>query len=264
MGVKKNITYCFIMLLCIPLQANEAVQNQKIEVGIDEQLDSYIPMDLEFKNADGEPVKLGDIIDRPVLLSLVYYECPGICNPLLTELAATIDKVELAPYEDFKMLSISFDHRETPKIAKRWKKNYLAAINREFPNDSWNFLTGDSVTIKKLTDAVGFYFKRDGDDFSHAGSVIAISPEGKITRYIFGTTFNQFDLKMALIDAEAGKSNPTIAKVLQFCFSYDREGRTYTLNITRIIGTVMLLAVGVFLSVLVFKKKKDKSKKVDV
>jgi protein SCO1/2 len=252
------------MFLCGSLQASEAIQEQKIDVGIDEQLDSYIPLDLEFMKADGEPVKLGELIDRPVLLSLVYYECPGICNPLLTELAVTIDKVELAPYEDFRMLSISFDHRETPQIAARWKKNYLAAIKRDFPNDSWNFLTGDSVTIKKLTDAVGFYFKRDGDDFSHAGSVIAISPEGKITRYIFGSTFNQFDLKMALIDAEAGKSNPTIAKVLQFCFSYDREGRTYTLNITRIIGTVMLLAVGMFLSVLLFKKKKDKSKKVNV
>ncbi len=246
------------MLYVFSAQVGASSQDAKIEVGIDEKLDSYLPLELEFKNADGETVKLEDIIDRPVLLSLVYYECPGICNPLLTELAATIDKVDLAPYEDFKMLSISFDYRETPKIALRWKKNYLSSIKRNFPNDSWNFLTGDSVTIKKLTDAVGFYFKRDGDDFSHAGCVIAISPKGKITRYIFGATFNKFDLKMALIDAEAGKSSPTIAKILQFCFSYDREGRTYTLNITRIIGTVMLLAVGMFLSVLLFKKKKEK------
>ena len=256
--MKRLLTYCFIMLYVFSAQVGASSQDAQIEVGIDEKLDSYLPLELEFKNADGESVKLGDIIDRPVLLSLVYYECPGICNPLLTELAAAIDKVDLAPYEDFKMLSISFDHRETPEIALRWKKNYLSSIKRNFPNDSWNFLTGDSVTIKKLTNAVGFYFRRDGDDFSHAGSVIAISPDGKITRYIFGTTFNKFDLKMALIDAEAGKSSPTIAKMLQFCFSYDREGRTYTLNITRIIGTVMLLAVGMFLSVLLFKKKKEK------
>ncbi len=142
-------------------------------------------------------------------------------------------------------------------IAANWKRNYLTSIGDQFPADAWTFLTGDSISIKKLTDAVGFYFKPDGEEYLHAGTVISISPEGKISRYLFGPTFNPFDIKMALLDAQSGKTNPTISKVLQFCFSYDPAGRAYTLNITRIIGSLMLLSLGVFLTVLVLKKKKD-------
>jgi protein SCO1/2 len=254
--MKRLLTYFNLIICAILLQLSLFAQEKKIEVGIDEKLDSILPLELEFTNSSNEKVKLKDIINKPILLSLVYYECPGICSPLLTELAWTIDRMDLAPLEDFKVLTISFDHDETPEIAAKWKRNYLASLRRNFPEEAWTFLIGDSLTIRALTDAVGFYFKPDGDDFLHAGAVISISPEGKVSRYIFGTQFNPFDLKMALIDAESGKSSPTIAKVLQFCFSYDPEGRNYTLNITRIIGTFMLLSVLVFLGVLIFKKKK--------
>ncbi len=230
---------------------------KQIDVGVDEKLGDYLPMDAIFQNSDGDTLKLGDVINKPILLSLVYYECPGICNPLLTELAWTVDKIDLVPIDDYQVVTISFDHDETPATAQKWKKNYFNAM-KKFPEEGWTFLTGDSINIKKVTDALGFYFKKQGNEFLHAGTVVAIAPDGKISRYIFGSTFNQFDLKMALLDAEAGKTNPTIAKVLQFCFSYDPEGRGYTLNITRIAGTIMLLGIGIFLVVLVLGKRKNK------
>lgn len=256
-SIRKISLIYFIIIICLVYSTKTGAQ-RPIEVGIDEKLGSYLPLDLTFTNSDGEKVILKDIIDKPVLLALVYYECPGICSPLLNELTWTIDKIQLEPGADFKIISLSFDNRETPEIAAKWKKNYLHTLKRPFDPADWIFLTGDSVNIHKLTDAAGYYFKKSSDDqFIHAGAVLTIAPDGKISRYLFGTSFNPFDVKMALIDAKAGKTNPTVSKFLQFCFSYDPEGRQYTLNVTRIIGSVMLLGVGIFLIVLLKKKKKN-------
>jgi protein SCO1/2 len=254
----RRITIAYLSVLSfIVLQSNVLSQN-RIEVGIEEKLGSYIPMDLEFITSDGDTIQIGTLLNKPVLLALVYYECPGICSPLLNELSWSIDKVQLEPGEDFRVISLSFDDRETPQIAAKWKKNYLQTIKRPIDQSDWIFLTGKNENIKKLTDAVGFYYKKSSDDqYIHAGAILTISPEGKISRYLFGTSFNPFDVKMALIDAKAGKTNPTIAKVLEFCFSYDPEGRQYTLNLTRIIGSIMLIGVGTFLIVLLRKKKKN-------
>lgn len=254
--IKNSVTLLLTISIVALLAVNLHAQSEKIDVGIDEQLGEYLPLHLKFQNSNGDTLLLVDVIDGPVLLALVYYECPGICSPLLNELAWSVDKLQMEPIEDFKVITLSFNHRETPAVAANWKRNYLASMKRPFPDDAWLFLTGDSTSIHKLTDKVGFYFIPSEEDFIHAGSVIAVSPKGKISRYLFGTSFNPFDLKMALIDAQAGKTNPTIAKVLQFCFSFDPEGRKYTLNITRIIGSIMLLSAGIFFMVLMIKKKK--------
>lgn len=213
-------------------------------------------MEAIFTNSEGEKVTLDSVINKPVLLAFVYYECPGICNNTLTELAWVVDRVDLDPGKDFEVLTISIDHEETEKIAANSKENFFTALQREFPIDAWSFLVGDSLTIAEVTQAAGFKFKKFGEEYRHPGGLITISPKGKISRYIFGSQFNQFDIKMALIDAEAGKTNPTVAKMLQFCFSYDPEGRGYTLNITRIIGSVMLLSVLAIFLVLIVKKRK--------
>lgn len=256
--IKRNsITYLVTINLLISF--NLILAQKYIEVGIDEQLGSYLPSGVKFVTSDNDTVRLIDIIDKPILLALVYYECPGICSPMLNELTWVIDKMDLEPGADYKIISLSFDHRETPQVAAKWKKNYLHSIKRNFNPKDWIFLTGDSININKLTNAVGFYFKPSKDSqYIHPSTVIAISPQGKISRYIFGPTFNPFDMKMALIEAKSGKTSPTVTKVLEFCFSYDPEGRKYTLNITRIIGTIMLLSIGIFISILLLKNKKKK------
>jgi len=244
------------LLILFLLVSFSLFAQKEIEVGIDEKLGNTLPLDLSFQTSEGKTVTLKDIINKPTLIALVYYECPGICNPMQNELAWTIDKLQLEPGKDFQVISISFDHKETPAVAAKWKKNYLMTIKRKFDPSSWLFLTGDSLSIKNLTDACGFHFKPADKQFVHAATLVTVSPQGKISRYLFGTDFNPFDVKMALLEAESGKTSPTISKVLQFCFSYDPAGRQYTLNITRIVGTVMLLGIGIFLSVLVLKKKK--------
>ncbi|NJD21361.1 MAG: SCO family protein [Melioribacter sp.] len=249
----KNIKLYLIIIFLI---SSSLLAQKEIEVGIDEKLGHALPLELNFQTSEGNTVALKDIINKPTLLALVYYECPGLCNPMQNELAWTIDKLQLEPGKDFQVVSISFDHKETPAVAAKWKKNYLLTLKRKFDPNNWLFLTGDSLNIKKLTDACGFHFKPADKQFVHAATLIAISPQGKITRYVFGTNFNPFDVKMALLEAESGKTSPTISKMLEFCFSYDPTGRQYTLNVTRIVGSIMLIGIGVFLSVLLLKKKK--------
>ncbi len=250
-----------LYVIIIFLISNSLFAQKNIEVGIDEQLGNILPLDLKFQNSDGKTVALKDIINKPTILALVYYECPGLCNPMQNELAWTIDKLQLEPGKDFQVVSISFDNKETPVIAAKWKKNYLLTIKRKFDPNDWHFLTGDSLNIKKLTDACGFRFKPADKQYVHAATLIAISPQGKITRYMFGTNFNPFDVKMALLEAESGKASPTISKMLEFCFSYDPAGRQYTLNVTRIVGSIMLIGIGIFMSVLFIKKKRIKELK---
>jgi protein SCO1/2 len=231
-------------------------QDDEIEIGIDEKLGDFLPMEAVFTNSEGEKVTLDSVINKPVLLAFVYYECPGICNNTLTELAWVVDRVDLVPGKDFEVLTISIDHEETAKVAAISKENYFTALQRDFPSYAWTFLVGDSLTVAEVSKSAGFKFKKIGDEYRHPGGLVTISPKGKISRYIFGSQFNQFDVKMALLDAEAGKTSPTVAKMLQFCFSYDPEGRGYTLNITRIIGSVMLLGVLALFLFLVIRKKK--------
>jgi len=241
-----------------------SIYAQEIKVGIDEKLGAYLPLELKFTNSDGKEVQLSEVINKPTLLALVYYECPGICSPMQNEIAWLIDKVQLEPGKDYQVVSLSIDHHEDSKVAAKWKSNYLKTIKRKIDPNDWIFLTGDSLSIQKLTKTAGYYFEPYQKQFTHAGAIITISSEGKICRYLFGTQFNPFDVKMALIEAKAGKTNPTISKVLEYCFSYDPKGRQYTLNVTRIVGTIMLLGVGIFAFIVVFKRNKNKNEGVEI
>jgi protein SCO1/2 len=184
----------------------------------------------------------------------------------MSEIAEIVNKSDLVLGEDYRIVTVSINEFETPLIASEKKNTFTGLIDKNFSDSSWLFLTGDSSSIKKLADACGFYFKRVGDDFTHTGALIFISPEGKITRYLFpgyskkkGFGVLPFDFKMAIMEASEGKTSPTIAKVLQFCFSYNPEGQTYVLNLTRIFGAGILLFVGIFVLFVVIKPKKSKS-----
>ena len=250
-----NLIFLSLFLSSISVLAS----TDHIAVGIDEKLGDYLPKDAQFVNSLGDTVLLGELLKKPTLLSMVYYECPGICAPLLAELGWLLGKVELRPVEDFQIITISIEHTETHEIAHRWKQNYFDGMKKKEDPNAWTFLTGDSINIHKVTNALGFYFKKEGKLITHPGAIMAISPEGKISRYLLGTQFNPFDVKMALLDAESGKTNPTVAKVLKFCFSYDPDGRKYSLNVTRISGVLVFISLGIFLFAVVLRKKKTVS-----
>lgn len=219
-------------------------------------------MDEEFYDEDGNLVSLKSIIDKPTILTFVYYRCAGICNPLLREMTDVVSKMDLTLGKDYQILTLSFDQDEKPELAKEKKENYLAEIKKPIDPSGWKFFTGDSADIYRFTDAAGFYFQRSGRDWIHAASLIVVSPQGKITRYLYGVKHLPFDVKMAVIEASEGKATPTIAKVLKFCYSYDPDGKKYAFNYTRIGFAATILFVLIFIAVFVIKPKKKNSGKV--
>jgi protein SCO1/2 len=256
------------VILALPLSApaqtlsgqapHAAGQEINPRVGIEEHLDTTIPLaDLTFTDEDGNPVVLADLFGKPVILTLVYFSCPGICTPLLNELSRVVQQSRMVPGKDFRMVTISFDPDEGFELARLKRINMLGAMEQNVPApEDWRFLVGDEENIRKIVDAVGFRFVRDknGIDFVHAASVMFLSPEGKIVRYLNTTRFNPADLEMAVIDAAEGRSRSLMQKVERLCYAYDPEGQAYVLKINRIILGITLVFVLLFVGFLVLRK----------
>ena len=216
------------------------------EVGIDERLGATIPLSLQLNDETGQPVSLRALVDKPTVLTLNYFRCGGICTPQLNNLVQTLNRIEIEPGRDFQVITVSFDSADTFEVAAAKRTNYLKLMKRPFPPTAWRFLTGDEAATKALAAAVGFNFKRQGESFIHAGALIILSPEGKVTRYMYGITYLPADLEMAVDEAASGLVRPTISKALSFCFSYDPAGRKYVINVTRIAGLATLMLAIVF------------------
>jgi protein SCO1/2 len=183
----------------------------------------------------------------------------------MEEVANVVNKSDLLPGEDYTILSISMDENETPAMAEKKKRSIVEIIDRDVPDSSWRFLTGDKSSIRKLADALGYKFKRVGEEFIHSGALIFVDEKGKICRYLVpgyserrGFGILPFDFKMAVLETAQGKSTPLIAKVMQFCFSYDPKGKSYVFNFTKISGAVILFLAAVFVIYITVKPKSKK------
>jgi protein SCO1 len=221
------------------------------QVGVDEKLGGQIPLDLTFRDATGKVVRLGDLITVPTVIVPIYYSCPNVCSFLQGALARALLQVRRTPNTDYRVLSVSFNAQETPDDARKARAIYDQAMNHRFPMDAWRFLTGDQAAIDALTGAAGYRFIRQGKDFLHPVAIFVVTKDGKITRYLYGTSILPMDLTLALVEAAQGRVSPAIRKVAQFCFSYDPKNGRYVFNIFRVSATVILLTAGAFLAFLV-------------
>ncbi|MCF6243058.1 MAG: SCO family protein [Bacteroidales bacterium] len=256
--MKKRFFYSILLVLFASyelINAQPPKFGNNEEIGLYEKLDSIIPDDIILIDQDSNQVNLKSLINKPTFINFVYYNCPGLCSPLLDGLAEVIDRANIELGKDYQIITISMNEDDRPSIGIQKKKNYVSTIKKKIDASQWIWLTGDLKNIHKITDAVGFKFKRDGDDFIHTAAIIAISPKGKITRYLHGTYFLPFDLKMAAVEAADEKSSPTINKLLKYCFSYDAKGKTYVMNFTKISGTLIMILVAIFFFTVVLKKK---------
>jgi protein SCO1 len=261
-----NLELICILLVLFPLYISGQVPVQQTvpEIGIIEKLENTIPPDIKLVNQDGDTVYLGDIVNKPTVISFVYFRCPGICSPLMDGLADVIEQSDLKIGEDYQVLTVSFDYRETTDLAARKHINYLNLVKKEGANKGWTFYTADSATIRRFTNAAGFEFKRTGNDFVHAAALIVLSPQRKITRYLNGIYFQPFEFKMALAEASKGQSGPTINRILQFCYAYDPQGKQYVLNVTRVSGIIIALMALLFFLWLAVKPLFKKKHKVSI
>ncbi len=203
----------------------------------------------------GRAVRLSDYFGkRPVVLALVYYNCPMLCTQVLNGLVSSLKVMSLVPGRDFDVVAVSFDARDKPSDAAAKKNAYLTHYNRPGTDGGWHFLTGDAASIAAVAQAVGFRYRYDADrdQFAHASAITVATPEGRVSRYLYGIEYAPRDLRLALVEASAGKIGTPADQVLLYCFHYDPKTGKYgavVLNIVRLAGaaTVLALAVSVFL-----------------
>ena len=244
--------------LALPsLATGETAETRPAElrgVGIEQHLNQQVPLDLTFRNEAGEPVTLRSLMrGKPVILSLAYYQCPMLCTLVLNGLVGAMRALPFDAGNEFDVITVSFDPKDTPELAAKKKATYLGEYRRQGAEQGWHFLTGDEASIKALTDAVGFrynYLPEKGQ-FAHAAGIMVLTPSGVLSRYFYGVEFAPRDLKFGLMEAANGKIGSPVDQLMLFCFQYDPATGRYTtvvLNAIRVGGVLTLVALGLFMA----------------
>jgi len=257
---KTVIALLLLSVLGFGYTLNSSAQAQVVDdveqldgVGVEEKLEALLPLDVKFDNSDGRTIRLGDLFQsaKPVLLSLNYSDCPMLCRLQLNGLVDGMRDMKLEPGQHFRVVSVSIDPAETPIRARQTKIRYMQAYGRSAAADGWHFLCGKKSSIDLLANAVGFQFKYlpERREYAHAAVTIAITPEGKISRYLYGVVYPPETLRLALVEAGEGKVGTTLDRVLLFCFHYDAATGRYAPIARRIMSlgaglTVITMAIG--------------------
>lgn len=263
-----SILFALSLLLTGSAYGHETAVPQ--EVGIEEKVGQTLPLDAVFYDEEGTEVTLRRLVDRPVVLSLVYYNCDRICPQFLGALAEVLGKLPPGPGKNYSVLTVSFDPDDTPKNAREARKNYIKALDGKFPENSWKFLTGNKTATKKLTDAVGFKIQREElHGFSHPLALIVLSPDGRITRYLYTTnyaygapnriSFLPFDLSMAIAEASKGKPGISSRRDFLYCFPHAPKEQEAFFNLLKTMGAVIMLSlIGFFIYLTTANRKARK------
>ena len=226
-------------------------------VGIEQHLDEQIPADLNFRDETGKPVRLGDYFGKkPMILNLVYYNCPMLCGEVLSGLESSLRVLKFDVGKEFDVLTISFDPRETPDMATKKKAEFLKRYGRAGAAEGWHFLTGPQESIDALTKAAGFQYQYDPKtgQFAHATAIMILTPEGKIAQYYYGVEYAPKDLRLGLIQASENKIGTLADQVLLYCYHYDPTTGKYGAIISRVLklaGIATLLGLGILMTVLI-------------
>jgi len=244
-------------LLAAAAAAVEPVLPQNRGIDIEEHLGAAIPLDATFTDEAGKPVQLKSFFqgDRPVILALVYYTCPSLCNLTLNGMKVGFEDLSLKLGKDYQVVTISINPSETAELAAAKKQTYVEDIDQPGAAAGWRWLVGQKAEIDRVADAVGFRYRYDAADkqYLHASAIYAISPTGKISRYLYGIAFQPKDLKLALVEASEGKVGSTLDRLILYCHRYDAVTHRYTLaamNVMRLGGVVTMLLLGGTLLVL--------------
>ena len=225
-------------------------------VNIEQRLNQQVPLDLVFRDEFGRSLPLSTYFsgNKPVLLALVYYNCPMLCTLILNGVESSLKAVSLDPGRDFEVVAVSFDPRDTPEIAARKKANYLQRYRRPNTANGWHFLTGDEPSIKALTEALGYSYKFDPatGQFAHASAIMILTPQGKLSRYFYGVEYAPRDVRLGLVEASQNKIGTPVDQILLFCYHYDPGSGKYgaiAMNMVRLGGATFVLICGTFLFV---------------
>jgi protein SCO1/2 len=234
-------------------------------VGIDQKLNAQVPLDLKFTEASGKEVMLRDYFgEKPVILTLVYYECPMLCTLILNGTLRALRTLEFNAGQEYEVLTVSINPRETPELASSKKQEYLSRYQREGAENGWHFMVGDEDPIKSLADSVGFRYEYDeaSGQYAHASGIMILTPEGKVARYFYGVEYSPRDIRLGLVEAAEEKIGTPTDQVLLLCFHYDPLTGKYSftvMTILRIAGAFTILGIVVLLA---FLLRRDPNRKV--
>jgi protein SCO1 len=225
-------------------------------VGIEQRLDAQVPPDLSFVDDTGRPVKLGDYFGKkPLILNLVYYNCPMLCGEALAGLTGSMKLIKFDAGNEFEVITVSFNPQETAQLAAEKKRDYVKRYARPTAAAGWHFLTGPADSINALTQAVGFQYQYDAakNQYAHATAIMVLTPQGRISRYFYGVDFPPKDLRMGLVEASQGKIGNAVDQVLLYCYHYDPATGKYgaiVSNMLKLGGALTILFVGALILVL--------------
>lgn len=265
-----SLTLIGLALLALPAtsRADEALPPELAGVGVVEQLGKHVDLDLEFVNESGRPVKLRQFFSsgKPVLLNLAYYTCPMLCSLILNGQTAALKELAWVPGDQFQVVTISIDPRDTPELAGRKKVNYLESYGKPV-YDGWHFLTDYNGNVQKLAAQVGFHYRWDErqEQFAHSAAIMFLTPDGRMSRYLYGIKFNPRDVRLALTEAGEGKLGSTLDKLLLYCFHYDPSTRSYSLfaiNLMRGAGALTVLILG-FVLIRLLRRERSRGSRLE-
>ena len=233
------------------------------EIGVSEKLGETVPADVELIDANGNTVRLGELMQdkKPVILNLAYYECPMLCSLVMNGMLSGLKDFEWTPGVEYEVLTVSIDPRETSELALQNQIAYRDSLGLAGDNEGWKFFTAKESEIWKLAQSIGFKFRYDNkiDQYAHPAAITFLSGERVITRYIYGIEFQNFTLKNALSEAAEGKIGTTVDRIILYCFQYDPSSNSYVpvaKNTMKIGGGVIMVALGLLLGILWYNERK--------
>ena len=230
------------------------------DVGFEQRLDAQLPLDVSLRDEHGETVQLGDYFgDKPVILSLVYFECPMLCTLSLNGLASALDVLSFDIGDEFDIVTVSFDHRETPELASAKKAAYIDRYGRAGAQTGWHFLTGDEANVKRLTEAVGFRFAWDPEteQWAHPAGVLVATPAGRLARYLYGIEYAPKDLRLALVEAAEHRIGSPVDQLLLYCYRYDPATGKYGAQIMTAVRAGGVLTVATLVGFIVLMRRRE-------
>jgi protein SCO1/2 len=236
------------------------------DVGLDQHLHEQIPLDLLFQDETGTSVRLGSYFStKPVILTLVYYDCPNLCTFVLNGLLRTLRALSFTVGEQFNIVTVSINPDNTPASAGAKKAQYIRGYGRPGAAAGWHFLTGDATAIQHLARAVGFRYTYDAEhhQFAHASGIMILTPQGTLARYFYGVEFAPRDVRLGLVEAAANRIGSAVDQLLLFCYHYDPQSGTYSLailNTIRVAGLTTVLLLGLFMGVMFRRDRRQKSR----
>ena len=242
--------------------AGEGLPPPALRVGFDQRLGEQVPLDLEFRDEEGGAVRLGDLFeDRPVILSLAYYDCPMLCGLSLQGIASSLKTLRFDAGKEFEVITVSFNPQDTPGQARSRKVQSLDLYGRPGAGKGWRFLTGEAKAIRRLTGAVGFRYAWDEEQkqYAHATGIVLLTPAGKIARYFFGVEYAPKDLRLGLVEAADGRIGTLADRLLLLCYRYDPKTGRYSglaLGLVRAGGLATVMALGVLIASTIWRERR--------